>query len=79
MINPDIEFFQNEDQSKYRTDYVDNSDKGYKEGLYKDGYRLIIIRPYIFGNTYIWRKCKETDFIPIGAVAVKALSKRKRK
>lgn len=59
MVNKDINFFQTKDQMPIATAYVDNSEMGYEVGQIKKGFKLILIRKYVYGYVYIWRNQNE--------------------
>jgi len=56
MLNKDIDFYQTSDVMPIKTEHVDNSEKGYKVNDIRDGFKLVIIRKYIYGFVYIWRQ-----------------------
>jgi hypothetical protein len=59
MINPDINFYIDEEMMPIKEDHVNNSDKDYKINDIIDGFKLTIIRKYVFGLVYTWKKLKE--------------------
>lgn len=55
----DINAYFDEDRRFEREDYELNEGKGYKKGDIVGDCRIIEIRKYVLGHTYLWQKIKK--------------------